>query len=243
MATLVRKDYSTVNWTSNELDQILAYLTAGRATGCNDGSDIFFMAASPYLLIVDVTFGINRKLTELFDLRTDPTMPFNLRFEQDQVYFSLSDALYACGYTGQPATTSVDLARVFMTIYDSRQGLGFADNIGTGVQLVAHPGNPQSAQIRSLTAGRLIQLSQGADSITVSTPIDVVSGAGISVTNNSGSFNVRNIFSSGTSGTPILTGSWVVRSLVVGSSLTCTSTTTIFSWTWQQLSLLEQVSV
>jgi hypothetical protein len=181
MATLVRKDYSTVNWTSNELDQILAYLTAGRATGCNDGSDIFFMAASPYLLMVDVTFGINRKLTELFDLRTDPTMPFNLRFEQNQVYYSLADALYACGYTGQAVATSADLARVYMALYDSGQGMGFADNIGTGVQLVADSGNPQSAKIRSLTAGRYIQLNQGTDAITVSTPIDVVSGAGISV--------------------------------------------------------------
>ena len=156
---------SPVGYSTAELDQILAHLSAASTQSTLGYDDVWFAAASPFLLIVDVRWSVNRRLSELFEIAVDRTKPFNLRFVSDEAILDLADALYACGYTGSRVLNPPQLAGVYMTIYRSQSGTGdYATNVGTGIQLVADGGgDTQAARIRTLRGVGALQANLNAN--------------------------------------------------------------------------------
>ena len=152
---------SPISYSTAELDRILAHLTAASTQSTLGYDDVWFAAASPFLLIVDVRWSVNRRLSELFEIAIDRTKPFNLRFVSDEAVLDLTDAMYACGYTGSALLNLPQLAGVYMAIYRSQSGAGdYATNVGRGIQLVAEGGGDnQAARIRSLRGSGALQVS------------------------------------------------------------------------------------
>ena len=164
-----------VQYSEAELDLILAHLSAASTQSTLGYDDVWFAAASPFLLIVDVRWSVNRRLSELFEIAMDRTKPFNLRFVSDESAMDLTEAMTACGYIGGPLLNTPQLAGVYMTLYRSQTGLGdYATNVGGGVQLVADGGgDAQPARIRTISGGDGVQvaLNSTGDSIVLTAPL------------------------------------------------------------------------
>ena len=162
---------SPVGYSTADLDQILAHLSAASTQSTLGYDDVWFAAASPFLLIVDVRWSVNRRLSELFEIAIDRTKPFNLRFVSDEAVLDLTEAMYACGYTGGTLLNPPQLAGVYMALCRSQSGAGdYATNVGTGIQLVAAGGDTQEARIRSLKGlgAAQVNLSTTGDSVELS---------------------------------------------------------------------------
>jgi uncharacterized coiled-coil protein SlyX len=160
MASLKRYDGTITTYSQADLEQLAGHLELANTVGCSDGS-VYYFSASPYLVLVDLAFQVNRKLSELFQAQANPDFPFNLAFISDSESYSLQDALLRCAYAGPLPETADDLPSIFMAIYQSSQGGGNqkAISVGTTTSLVANPGGAGlPAQIRGLIAGRGIQL-------------------------------------------------------------------------------------
>ena len=54
---------------------MLAHLAAAESAGCENNEDIVFMASSPFLLIIDLRWTVNRRLAESFQLQEDRAIP------------------------------------------------------------------------------------------------------------------------------------------------------------------------
>ena len=124
------------------------------------------MASSPFLLIIDLRWTVNRRLAEGFQLQEDRALPFNIRLVSSQRYYNLSEALFASGYSGPVVT---DLSVVYMALYESGTQTGtYAQNVGVGASLVKSEGfgeNP--AEIKSLVADNGIQLTETDSEIVI----------------------------------------------------------------------------
>ena len=171
MAILTRKDGSVATWTSAELELMLAHLAAAESAGCENNEDIFFMASSPFLLIIDLRWTVKRRLAESFQLQEDRALPFNIRLVSSQRCYNLSEALFASGYSGPVVT---DLSVVYMALYESNTQTGtYAQNVGVGASLVKNEGfgeNP--AEIKSLVANNGIQLTETDSEIVIKALFD-----------------------------------------------------------------------
>ena len=171
MTTLSRNDGIIATWTADELELMLAHLIAAESAGCENNEDIFFMASSPFLLIIDLRWTVNRRLAEGFQLQEDRALPFNIRLVSSQRCYNLSEALFASGYSGPVVT---DLSVVYMALYESGTQTGtYAQNVGVGAPLVKSEGfgeNP--AEIRSLVAGNGIQLTDTYTEIVIKALFD-----------------------------------------------------------------------
>ena len=169
MATLQRYDGTSVSFSGADLDSMIAHLTAANAAGCGNGENIFFMAAAPYLLLMDLNWQINRKFSELFQASFDINQLFHLRFDNEQDYYDLPAALVRCGYAGEPPADASGLPSVYMTLYDS--GLGGADkaiSVGTGDSLVSFGGTmTEPAHIKGLIGGSGVLLGTSDTDITI----------------------------------------------------------------------------
>jgi hypothetical protein len=81
-------DGSVVGHSEAECETILAHLVAanqaGSAQTTANGSEIFFWAASPYLLIADLGWHVGRRMSELFVIAVDRDRPLELRFQTDE---------------------------------------------------------------------------------------------------------------------------------------------------------------
>ena len=81
--------HKPIAYSTADLDQILAHLSAASTQSTLGYDDVWFAAASPFLLIVDVRWSVNRRLSELFEIAVDRTKPFNLRFVSDDAVLNL----------------------------------------------------------------------------------------------------------------------------------------------------------
>ena len=94
---LKRADGSLVTYSSAECETLLAHLEAanqaGSAQTTSNGSEIFFWAVSPYLLIADLGWHVGRRMSEMFVIAVDRDMPLELRFQSDEAYVDVETAL------------------------------------------------------------------------------------------------------------------------------------------------------
>ena len=116
MATLQRYDGTSVDYSDADLDSVIANLTAANVSGAGTGDNVFFMAAAPSLLIMDLNWQINRRFSELFQASNNVNQLFNLQFENDQDYYNLPQALVKCGYAGVLPQNASDLPSVYMVL-------------------------------------------------------------------------------------------------------------------------------
>ena len=116
MATLQRYDGTSVDYSDADLDSSIAHLTAANVSGTGTGDNVFFMAAAPSLLIMDLNWQINRRFSELFQASNNVNQLFNLQFENDQDYYNLPQALAKCGYAGVLPQNASDLPSVYMVL-------------------------------------------------------------------------------------------------------------------------------
>ena len=77
----------------------------------------------------------------------------------------LTEAMYACGYTGSALLNLPQLAGVYMALYRSQSGAGdYATNVGRGIQLAAEGGGDnQAAKIRPLRGLGPVQVNRKPD--------------------------------------------------------------------------------
>ena len=174
---LRRVDGSFAEFSNAECEQILAHLTAAGAASTaaqetSNGSQIFFWAASPYLVLADLAWSVGRRMSELFIVAVDRSQPFSLRFQSDDAYYSLQDALAMSGWSGEDPETLDDLKKVYMTVYESEFSIdAYCVNTYDGdeeaVQLVRYGGGGlRPAEIRQLRAGRDLTVAMDRSTIT-----------------------------------------------------------------------------
>ena len=76
---LRRVDGTVVGYSEAECETILAHLVAANQAGyaqtTSNGSEIFFWAASPYLLKADLKWHMRRRMSEMFVIAVDRDMP------------------------------------------------------------------------------------------------------------------------------------------------------------------------
>jgi hypothetical protein len=170
MATLLRRyDGTTTTYAAADMELLLAHLLSANSAGCSDGS-VFFWAASPYLVLADLAFQVNRRLSELFEAQADPTNPFGLAFSADGQYYTLGEALLACGYAGEVPQTVSDLSALFMAVYQSASGGADSKVLSdaTGSSLVATSGSISlPAHLKGLIGGQGVLLSESDTDITI----------------------------------------------------------------------------
>jgi len=157
---LKRVDGSVASYSAAECERILGHLAAsgvaGTAQTTSNGSEIFFWAASPYLLIADLGWQVGRRMSEMFVVAVDVDQPLGLRFQSDEGYYDLQTALQMAGWSGGGVLDPIALLeQVHMTMYRSPLDLGqYATNAGTeedGVPLVVFGGvNNRPAEILRL---------------------------------------------------------------------------------------------
>ena len=168
---------TTTGWSEADLEQILGHLSASSTQTAYGQDDVWFAAASPNLLIADARWPVNRRLTELFDVSLDATLPFGLRFTSESAIADLGDALNQCGWSGQRIEAPADLPQVYMQVYRSVSGLGqYATNLGTGLELVATGGGGLvPARIRTLgdSGSIAVNLDELSNSVTFNLTRDI----------------------------------------------------------------------
>ena len=100
-------DGNLVGFSQYELERILAHLAASGVVGSTrqGASDVWYYAASPYLLLMDLGWNVGRRLSELFQVSLDDTQPFNLRVQSGEAFTDLQGALVASGYGGARVDT------------------------------------------------------------------------------------------------------------------------------------------
>lgn len=137
---LKRVDGLTVGFSQYELERILSHLAASGVVGSTrqGSADVWYFAASPYLLLLDLGWNVGRRLSELFQVSLDNTQPFNLRFQNGEAFTDLNGALAASGYSGQRVETEEELEKVYMAIYQSQYNgrNKYAQSVGNGESLV-----------------------------------------------------------------------------------------------------------
>ena len=119
---------STINFTNSsglalqfpnhDLDLVLTELTTGNtyySVGNNDL--VYIMLGSGYLLVMDISNTINRKLFESYHFSSSNLYPFQIKLTHDSTsaVMSINDALIASGYSGVTPVSS--LASVYMMLY------------------------------------------------------------------------------------------------------------------------------
>ena len=168
MATLPRASGGQQTFSPSALNEILGGLRlAGQSRAWRD--DICYMNATYMLLIVDTTWNVGLRFTELFEARPAPTLRFGLGFYADELQLDVDQALLASGYTGP--TPVADLGSVFMAVWDGG-GLGaYAQAVDTvGMSLVRHGGvfAGSPALIKRISAGANISMLQYPELIEIS---------------------------------------------------------------------------
>ena len=107
-----------LQFTNHDLDLVLTELTTGNtyySVGNNDL--VYIMLGNGYLLVMDVSYTINRKLFECYHFSASNLYPFQLKLTNDSTssVMSINDALIASGYSGVTPISS--LSSVYMMIY------------------------------------------------------------------------------------------------------------------------------
>jgi len=96
MATLHLFFGGAKSFTTAELSLTLAQLTAADQTLCSSG-DIAHVAVGDGILLVDVAYQSNRKLVEMFTLKSLPSNPYGIEARQGTVGYTLQEAMLMCG--------------------------------------------------------------------------------------------------------------------------------------------------
>ena len=92
-----------LQFTNHDLDLVLTELTTGNtyySVGNNDL--VYIMLGNGYLLVMDISNTINRKLFECYHFSTSNLYPFQIKLTNDSTssVMSINDALIASGYNG-----------------------------------------------------------------------------------------------------------------------------------------------
>ena len=159
---LTLHDGSVVSFTNAELASTLTRLTNTNQSYCLGVQDTAHVRVGPNLLVMDVGWITGRKLIEAYSISYDSTFPFTLRFTLGQSHYNINQALAGAGYVGVSSVSS--LSQVYMGMYS-----GAAQTYLEAGQLVKSQGVFQgaAAELKSLTAGAGITLTEGADAITI----------------------------------------------------------------------------
>jgi len=108
----------TIQYTNNDLDLILTELTTHNTYYTSGNNDIIYiMLGSGYLLIIDSSSTVNRKLLQSYSFSASSLYPFQLKLTNNNTaaVLSIHEALITCGYNGITPITSLE--SVYMTVY------------------------------------------------------------------------------------------------------------------------------
>ena len=168
MVSLLRADGSTVSYTTEEAEAILARLVAADLNSCVGQDDVAHVRAGNTLYLVDVAVQYNRKLLEQFTITYSAVNAFNLSFNVGSVAYDIHAALPMAGYVG---TVPIDL---LATIYWAEY-IGAPNTYVSPGQLVVSSGvfNGAPAELKPLQAGDNITIAEPTDAIVISSTSDV----------------------------------------------------------------------
>ena len=170
MTTLNRFGSIDVTFSAEGLNAIL--LSLQTTTSHHQVSDdiAYVFLSTRQLLIMDLGHPANRKLFELFSITIDETNPYNVRFTQQAIEYTLNEAYTAVGYNSmQPVT---DLNNVYIARYSN-----LIEVVDTSSNLVLTGGghNGAAATLRNLAAGNGCTLDVSTTDATINvTPVTIV---------------------------------------------------------------------
>ena len=136
MATLTRIGGGARNFTSTELNGLLAALRGAGQARFYD-SQICFLNAGTGLLLLDVNASYNFRIGEQFEAQANQMQPLGVQFTSDGAVFSYSQALAAVRYSGPLPPAS--LSSVYAAFWDSGAG-AYVQSPGTATSLVVSEG-------------------------------------------------------------------------------------------------------
>ena len=157
-----------VQFADVELAQILIRLQAQNQSYCLGEHDTAQIRVGGGLLVVDVAWTVGRRLVEGYQIGSDSTFPFGIKFTLGQAVHTLYQALAGSGYVGFQQPT---LAQVYMGLFT----LESAGNYVEPGQLVQDGGvvEVSPAKLKTLVAGSNVQLVVDDATVTLSSTSDV----------------------------------------------------------------------
>jgi hypothetical protein len=115
-----------VDFSDLELAQALSRLEAGNTRFCAARDDVLFVNTGGGLLLLDVSWHILRRLSEMYIVAVNSTFPFQISFMLNSASFTLTQALAGAGYVRSPIIDQLE--QVFMAKYG---GSAFVGQPGT----------------------------------------------------------------------------------------------------------------
>ncbi len=182
VVTLVKADGRLLAYTQETLSRILGDLRAGNQNYCLGASGAAFMRAAPAgLLLLDVDYGLNRRLTETFQASQSATAPFGIVLSQGAASYTVSDAYAALGYAGSLGA----LGDVYAAFWEQADTAKYLLEGGDG-SLVKSGGlfGSQAASLKTLAASGELSLTSTADEVQLSVA-PLASAGGVSLLQDS----------------------------------------------------------